>query len=275
MRPSLRPRHSDHHHREVPIVAAISRLLICVLLLLMASCSDSLSEKSEQTGILVEPSKSVPTSEPRILKFGNVTAHLDQRRIEVDVEFCLEEGILEYLAVAKDGKTYESVLVILCEPSELHMALLAIGCEPGDVPKEAKGDFVKESVEQSREKPTSRLDLFLEWSEQSKLFRLRAEELLFSIAQEQPAETTHWIFTGSYFSQDAKGRQRYAADVDRSVIAVWYDPSAVINLPVASGNPYRGPSGFSVNTNILPKSPKARLIILPRRSGVKPPNALE
>ena len=253
-------------------MGVIGRLLICALPLVMFSCSDSVPDKVEQAGTTAEAPKKVPTTESGVLRFGTVTAYLDERRVEVGVEICLEKGILEYLAVAEDGKAYESIMVILCEPSDLHLALLAVGCEPGDVPKEAKGDFIKESVGKIDEKPQSRLNLFLEWTEQDELVRVRAEELLLSIAEEQPAEQTHWTFTGSYFTQDAEGRRCYAADIDRSVIAVWYDPSAVINLPVAAGNPYRGPSGFSVNTDILPKGEKVKLVILPGQSDVKSPH---
>ena len=251
-------------------MGVIGRLVMCTLAAVMVCGCDSVSEKVEQTGTTAQGPQESHTVEPRVLKFGTVTAYLDERLVEVDVEICLEEGILEYLAVAEDGKAYESVMVILCEPSDLHMALLAIGCEPGDVPKEAKGDFIEESVGQTDEKAESRLNLFLEWTEQGKPVLIRAEELLFSIDKEQALKQTHWTFTGSYFTEDAEGQQCYAADIYRSVIAVWYDPSAVINLPVAVGNPYRGPSGFSVNTAVLPKGERIRLVILPGRSDVKP-----
>ena len=244
-------------------MGVIARLLVCTLLVVLLSGCDSVSDKPEQVETTAQAPQKPPTADPQILKFGNVTAYLDERRIDLDVEFCLEKGILEYFAVAEGGKTYESAIVILCEPSDLHLALLAVGCEPGDVPKEAMGDFIEESPGQTDEKPESRLDLFLEWTAQGKSVRVRAEQLLFSIAEKQPAEQTHWTFTGSYFRQDNQGRQYYEADAYRSVIAVWFDPSAVINLPVAAGNPYRGPSGFSINTDVLPKNPKAKLIILP------------
>ena len=253
-------------------MGAMDKLLICALLAVMLSCCDCGTEKVEQGETTAKSPEEVKiVGESRVLKFGTVTACIDERRVEVDVEVCLEEGILEYLAVAEDGKAYESALIIRCEPRDLHMGLLAIGCEPGDVPKEAKGDFIGEAVAQSNEKPESRLELDLEWIEQGKPIRIRAEELLFSIDKKQTLKQSHWTFTGSYFSQDDEGREYYEADVGRSVIAVWYDPSAVINLPLASGNPYRGPSGFSVNTAMLPKGSKAKLVIRPCGADVKPP----
>ncbi len=199
---------------------------------------------------------------PKVIKLGNVTVYPRERRIEVEALFCLEEGILEYLAVGESGKTYESVLQLDCEPSMLHAALLALGYEPGDVPEETKGDFTGGT---SRRNPKSYLDIFVEWTEGEKTVRIRAEELLLSIADEKPADAAYWVFTGSHFTKDREGREWYTADIRRSIIAVWYDPSAVINFPVVTGNPYRGSSGFAVNSKIMPEGSKAKLIILPHK----------
>jgi len=241
----------------------IGRLLVCgVLLTVLWGCAVSPRE-DEHVAAVAESLRRAPAAEPRVVTFGNVVAYPDPRRIEADVEFCLKEGILEYFAVAEGGKAYESVLVVMCEPSRLHAALVALGYEPGDVPAEAKGDFVEEFAPGGERKPGSRLDLFVEWTENGQPVRVRAEKLLLSIADDGPAGQTYWTFTGSYFAEDETGRERYAADFYRSVIAVWYDPSAVINLPVAAGNPYRQRAGFAVNTEALPTDTKARLVILP------------
>ena len=266
-------------------VRAFNRVLVCALAAVLLSggqgCNmdgqpDSVSEAQPDTPVPppkdkrpdslpdAQPDKQVPA--PKVVKFGNVAAYPRERRIEVEAIFCTEEGVLEYLAVAESGKTYESVLQLDCEPSRLHAALLALGYEPGDVPQEAKGDMIGgESFGTGRQNPKSYLDIFVEWTEGERTVRVRAEELLLSIADDKPAEASHWVFTGSYFAKDPQQREWYAADLGRSIIAVWYDPSAVINLPLVTENPYRGPGGFAVNTEILPEGPKVKLIILPRK----------
>jgi len=244
-------------------VGAFNRVLVCGLAALLLSGGQGCGARRQRdVSNEVQPQK--PASLPEVVKFGNVAAYPRERRIEVEASFCIEEGILEYLGVAESGKTYESVLQLDCEPSKLHAALLALGYEPGDVPQEAKGDLIgSESFRTGRQNPKSYLDIFVEWTEGDKSVRVRAEELLLSIAEDKPAGATHWVFTGSYFARDTQGQEWYAADLERSIIAVWYDPSGVINLPVVTGNPYRGPSGFAVNTEALPDAPKAKLIILP------------
>ena len=42
------------------------------------------------------------------------------------------EGILEYYAVASDGKLHESLLEIAGEPSHLHLALILAGFEASE-----------------------------------------------------------------------------------------------------------------------------------------------
>jgi len=247
-------------------VKTFAGLTVCFFFMTLGSGCAIPPDGGQPPAGVVEASGSTATAETRVFQFGEVTAHLAERRVEVDVEFCLKKGILEFFAVAEGGKAYESVLVILCEPSDLHLALLAAGFEPGDVPEEARGDYVGESSSNGEENPESRLDLFLEWTEDDETVRVRAEKLMFSIADKGPAGETHWVFTGSYFVADRDGRQCYAADAYRSVIAVWYDPSAVINLPVATGNPYRSDAGFAVVGDMQPSNGKAKLIILPHRN---------
>jgi len=249
----------EHHARPANIVLLWA--LTAALLSGWQGCAPR-DQQDAQTPVIAETE---PALTPEVVKFGNVITYPRDSRIEVEAVFCLEEGILEYLAVAKSGKTYESVLELNCEPSKLHAALLALGCEPGDVPEEAKGDFVGAAYGTGRQNSRSYLDIFVEWTEGNETVRVRAEELLRSIAEDKPPGPIHWVFTGSYFAKDREGRDWYSADLGRSIIAVWYDPSAVINLPLVTGNPYRGASGFAVNTTILPTAPKAKLIIEPHR----------
>ncbi len=244
------------------------KLLVCGYLVALGAavlgCA-SLEKNATQSGSSAVILQDQRDAAPSVLKFGNVVAYPKERRIEVEGRFSLDEGILEYLAVAEEGKAYESVLVLKCEPSRLHLALLALGYEPGNIPEEAKGDYIRQSFGANDENPKNHLDLFVEWTEGDQTVRVRAEELLYSIAEGKPADQTHWVFTGSYFAKDSEGREFYVADWERSIVAVWYDPTALINLPVVTGNPYRGPSGFAVNTRLLPEDSKVKLIILPHK----------
>jgi len=232
-----------------------------VLTALGCAAQDGTTSQSESLPEPEPPQESLP----EVVRIGEVTAYPRQRRIEVDAQFGIKDGILEFFGVAEGGKAYESVLQLNCTPSKLHAALLAVGFETGDVPQETKGDYLDESFGTGVDNPKSYLDVFVEWTEEDNTVRVRAEQLLFDIAEDKPAAASHWVFTGSFFVTDDEGKQWYGADVTKSVIAVWYDPSAVINLPVLTGNPYRGPSGFRVNSQIFPETNDVKVIILPHQ----------
>jgi hypothetical protein len=53
--------------------------------------------------------------------------------------------------------------------------------------------------------------------------------------------------------------------MDLSVIAVWYDPNAILNLAAAAGNPYRGDvTGLEVNKEMVPPiGTKLTLVFIP------------
>ncbi len=207
------------------------------------------------------------TSEDNVVVLGDVRVLREERQVQVEAQIVLRKGILEYLAVAEGGKEYESVLSLKCKPSELHAALLLVGCEIGDVPEETKGDYIGPAASQPEENPRSHIDIFVEWQEEGRPVRVRAEKLLATRAADGGSpQDTHWVFTGSLFGKDESGKEMYLADLEKSVIAVWYDPTAVINLPVPSADPYRSETyGFSVNKEILPASSRAKLVIQPHK----------
>ena len=81
-----------------------------------------------------------------------------------------------------------------------------------------------------------------------------------------------WAFTGSFFHRDEQtGIEFFAADAEKSLIALWYDPTALLNLAQDVGNPYRGDTtGFAVNPAALPaKGTPVHLILRPVERAAK------
>jgi hypothetical protein len=83
----------------------------------------------------------------------------------------------------------------------------------------------------------------------------------------KPAATLPWIFTGSYFTKSViDGKEIFLADEEQVFIALWWQPSALINLKQSFGNPYHGDGeGFEANTKVLPpKDTPVKLIFRQR-----------
>lgn len=262
------PLKSGHLTEDTSVMPTFWRRLSAILLLIIftTGCEPAdlpFAGKTDSD----RPTEASHIPGDNVITVGNVRVLKEERQVEVDANVVLREGILEYLAVAEGGKEYESVLSLRCKPSQLHAALLLLGCETGGVPQQAKGDYIGPSMKRRHENPRSRLDVFVEWQVAGRTVRVRAEKLLTvrTAGGASPGDT-YWVFTGSLFDKDDSGRELYLADLERSVIAVWYDPSALINLPIPSADPYRGNTyGFRVNTKILPESSKVKLILQPHR----------
>jgi len=176
-------------------------------------------------------------------------------RLTIDGTICLDQGILEYLAVVTGGKEYESVLALNCKAAGLHAALLLIGGEPGDLDPRYREDAptLPESLKLTG-RQGARFNITVRWKDGDAVREVPATQLLLSRQSDAPPPAMPWVFTGSYFIKDLEtGKELYMARLDGTLAAVYYDPAAILNLPAAEGNPYRGEkTGFTLNTHVAP-----------------------
>jgi len=214
--------------------------------------------------------------------------HFDQQTGEVELEgrVCIEQGFLEYVAVADGGKEYESIFALSCRPSHLQMAMLLAGCQAGEVDPQLRGDFKPQTdpavdLQPEGPSPTSppedyfatagaeptKLNIDLEVQQEDGAWtRHPIEHFLKDRATGRPPPRLTWAFTGSFFLRDQQsGLEYFVADEDKSLIALWYDPTALFNLARNVGNPYRGDDlGLEVDSDRLPgKNTPVRLYLRP------------
>ncbi|HOX06789.1 MAG TPA: YdjY domain-containing protein [Planctomycetota bacterium] len=205
---------------------------IALALLLAGTVSARAGEAAPQAG----PKED---ADPKnVFKIGKVTCHKAERRIEVDGKICIQEGAIEYLAVLAGGKEHESVLTFDCKAIDLNLAMIGLGykaagpAKKADDPNILRGDPVYLSVE---------------WAEEGgKARRIRAEELLYNRATKKAMRQTAWIFTGSDFARDPDTGKLYIdpetkrtvflADLERNLIAIYFDPVAIFNSPLDTAN---------------------------------------
>jgi hypothetical protein len=197
---------------------------------------------------------------------------LDEREkvLRLDGKVCFEQGVLEYLAVAEGGKEYESVFSLACRPAHLHAALLLAGYNPEPLPVELRGDYagpedVGAPEPRSAGAPShASIDVELPAADGT-WQRCPVESLLTERRTGQPPARLIWAFTGSFFERDeTQGGERFAADIERS-IALWYDPTALLNMTRDVGNAYRSAAaGLDVNRTQLPaRGTPVRLVFMP------------
>lgn len=205
--------------------------------------------------------------------------------LRIEGQVCIEEGILEYLAVARGGKEYESVFALHCRPSHLQAAMLIAGYQAGEIAPELQGDFSPQAdpaanippegapqvthpssdyFAKAKTEPT-RVTIDVEVGQADGSWQRRPiESFLIDRTTSRPPPRLTWGFSGSFFHRDEQtGMEFFVADAEKSVIALWYDPTALLNLTQDVGNPYRdAAAGLEINPETLPrKDTPVRLIL--------------
>ncbi|TAN36421.1 MAG: hypothetical protein EPN23_08615 [Verrucomicrobia bacterium] len=131
-------------------------------------------------------------------------------------------GLVELFACGPNGKTHESILVLQTNPLDLQTGLLLLGLKPDGRPQDV-GLWPKPWR-------GPQLDLWVEWQQNGQTQRRRAEELVQNLETERALPTTPWIFTGSVIEHGV-----FRALSEESLIATYWDPWALLNLPLACG----------------------------------------
>ena len=226
----------------------------------------------------------MPKSAPKPLLPG-ISLDQNARVIVLEGEVCLEQGLLEYIAVADGGKKYESVFSLRCRPSQLQAAMLMAGYDPGHLPDELRGDFAPQAAARTLPEGAPRttppppeygqqlgasltrvyIDVDVRRSDGTWAHR-PVESFLIERRTGKPPKRLSWAFTGSFFLWDETLSVEYfVADREKSLVALWYDPTALLNLTRSVGDPYRGEDlGLEVNPASLPaKGTAVRLNLIP------------
>ncbi len=182
-----------------------------------------------------------------------IKVFVDQKRIEVSGEASKElgryeqlKGAIEYLACAEGGKTYESILILHCKPTEFYEALMKIGLKPGSPAyDDESGKHVMPEGDKVR--------IFVEWEDpEGKVARFRAEDLIYNKKTEKSMEHVDWVFAGSQFMEDpATEEQVLQAELTGSIVSTHHGDQTVIlqnPLPEATDE-----SIYSVNSELAPR----------------------
>ena len=156
-----------------------------------------------------------------VYRIGKVTVDQKKRELTMEGSVNMQEGLVEYLAVAEKGKLHEAVLIMNVEPLHLQLGLILLGLKYGrnlkyqGEPADPIGDPV---------------NIFVEWGGEGRKKRVRGEDLILNQQTEKSMSQTHWIFSGSF---EVEGI--FAAQLERSLIATYHDPASIIDNPLPEG----------------------------------------
>jgi len=193
---------------------------------------------------------------PKVVPIGLVRVAPAGRRISLDAEVCLRSGVLEFMIVAWQTKTHESILHTKTKASHLHAALLMLGLAPGKPARWSGQD------EQARFLPPAggKLRIQFAWKgKNGKAHLVDAGSWLKGSEQKRVLEPKEWVFVGSEVLPDG----RYWAEADGEVISVTNFASAVIDVPFRSSNANEQREYYANTDAIPPTGTKVEVIIAP------------
>lgn len=182
-----------------------------------------------------------PQPEPSPVRWEGSTAILGSVKLDSAARTVIATGWvnqiagpIEVLACGPQGKVHESVFVLTLNPLDLQAALLLAGLK-GGAPMHALGEGPPRGTP---------VDLLVEWTAAGETRRARAEEFVWNIEENAVLPETPWIFTGSVVKDG-----EFKALVEESLVVTYWDPYAIINLPLPCG---ANDEILHVNTNTVP-----------------------
>ncbi|HRK31754.1 MAG TPA: YdjY domain-containing protein [Tepidisphaeraceae bacterium] len=162
--------------------------------------------------------------EPARLKF--IEVDLAAKQVRVECEAIRVDAPLEFFCVAVGGPEHESVLRTPAKPSDIHLALLMLGLEPG-----APATF-SDAAQRWTPPHGPPVRVSVEFAKSGETMKLSAGKLLRSMQKQTPMPDAPFVFTGSRILED----RRYAADVTGYVVSLVNFDLSPIDVPQLASN---------------------------------------
>lgn len=140
-------------------------------------------------------------------------------------------GAVEYLVCGRDGKAYESIIVVDATAQEIHEAISKLGIEIGTPP----------GYDSEKDVPTpptgTAFTISVEWKDNDKMKKVRAEELIFNVKTNKPLQQVDWVYSGSRIVPDLDSEDEDAmipqAFMSNDIVALRvFDASALFQNPL-------------------------------------------
>lgn len=142
------------------------------------------------------------------------------------------KGAVEYLVCGRNGKEYESIIVVDATAKEIYDAIEKLGVKTGTPP----------GYDEEKDEPTpptgTEFLIYAEWKIEDKARKVRAEDLIFNVKTQKPMSRVTWIYSGSRVVADLDSDDEDAmmpqAFMSNDLVALKrFDASALFQNPLA------------------------------------------
>jgi hypothetical protein len=195
---------------------------------------------------------------PKQVKIANnVYLEIDgkHKRVLVDAQVCLRQGMLEQLLTRKRTKEHEAILAVDTDARNIHTALVLAGAEAGS-PVKFRPKFAA---------PTGTpIKITLEYKDKGKTIRVPAQEWVRNINTKKDLDVD-WVFAGSELIPDPfdKKKPPYYAANDGDIIVISNFTTALLDVPFNSSKDNDELAFVAHTERIPPLETPVRLILEP------------
>ena len=160
------------------------------------------------------------------------------------------KGAVEYLVCGRNGKEYESIIVVEATAKEIYEALEKLGVKTGTPP----------GYDEEKDEPTpptgTEFLIYAEWKDGDETKKVRAEELVFNIKTQKTMSHVTWIYSGSRIVADLDSDDEDAmmpqAFMSNDLVALRrFDASALFQNPLPESEQE---NIYKKNDTLMPKS---------------------
>ena len=207
----------------------------------LAPRPSSLAPPASAPAPLIYPVGSEPQPEPSPVQWEGSVATLGSVKLDSATKTVSAtgwvnqtSGPIEVLACGPAGKVHESVFVLALNPLDLQAALLLAGLK-GGAPMAEIGQGPPNGAP---------VDVFVDWKSGDEAKSARAESFVWNLEDNAALPETPWTFTGSVIKDG-----QFKALAEESLVVTYWDPYAIVNLPLPCG---ANDEILSVNSNAVP-----------------------
>jgi hypothetical protein len=204
-----------------------------------------------------------PASRPGVGvgKLPGIEFNVKTRQVRVECESLNVQMPLEFFCVQDGGPEHESVLRTSAKPSQIHLALLAIGLKPGEPYR------YDEKTKQWFPPTGDGVQISCELESNGKKIVVPANRMMRSVKDHKEMPEVAWVFDGSRVLTSGD----YAADFTSYVVSLVNFDMTMIDVPALTSNANETLE-WECNSDLVPKKgTPVTMIIEPAAPGKVPP----